>query len=97
MKNLGTILITLFLLACAGSGAIKWDAARQIKPGMTETEVSTIMGKPYQIQVLKNDGRYQWVWVNVNLMTGGGADKMTAIFKDGVVVEVPMIPASFGK
>lgn len=95
MGKLIALLCAVLLTACAGSGSIKWDDARQIKVGMTEKEVSSLMGRPYQAQVIGSTGTYRWVWVNVNLMTGGGAEKMTAVFKDGVVVEVPFIPRSF--
>ena len=97
MKTLVATLAMALLTACAGSGAIKWDQARSIKVGMTEAQVTSLMGRPYQAQVVGNDGTYRWVWVNVNMMTGGSPEKMTAEFKDGVVVSVPMIPASFGK
>ena len=97
MKKLLAILAVSMLTACAGSGSIKWDDARQLKVGMTEKEVSEVMGKPYQAPVVRNDGTYRWVWVDVNLMRGGGAQTMTADFKDGVVVNVPIIPGSFGK
>jgi major membrane immunogen (membrane-anchored lipoprotein) len=97
MKKLIVVLAVTLLAACAGSGSIKWDEARRLKAGMTEKEVTELMGRPYQAQVVGNDGTYRWVWVDVNLMRGGGAEKMTAEFKDGVVVSVPVIPASFGK
>lgn len=97
MKRLFALLVLVFLTACAGSGSIEWDDARQLKVGMTEKEVTKLMGRPYQAQVIGSDGSYRWVWVNVNLMRSSGAEKMTAMFKDGVVVEVPVIPASFGK
>ena len=99
MKAIVIAFFALILCACAGSGAIKWDKARQIKVGMTEKEVATLMGQPYQAQSVDSKlGSYRWVWVNVNMLTGGGADKMTAIFsKEGVVIEVPVIPDSWGK
>lgn len=93
MKNTVILLIAFLLSACAGSGAIKWDDARQIKIGMTEKEVTKLMGNPYQIQVVGEKDR--WVWVNV--VAFGGVSKMTAEFKNGVVVEVPRVPESFGK
>ena len=93
MKKLVVILFALVLTACAGSGSIKWDHARQIKIGMTEKEVTQLMGSPYQIQGAGEHDR--WVWVNV--VAFGGVEKMTASFKNGVVVEVPRIPESFGK
>lgn len=97
MKKLIAVLAISLLAACAGSGSIKWNEARKLKPGMTEKEVSELMGRPYQAQVVGNDGTYRWVWVDVNLMRGGGPEKMTAEFKNGVVVSVPVIPESFGK
>ena len=93
MKKLLAILFALTLTACAGSGSIKWDDARQIKIGMTEKEVTKLMGSPYQIQGAGE--RDRWVWVNVAAF--GGVEKMTAEFKDGLVVEVPRVPDSFGK
>lgn len=94
MKKLIVIIAVLFLSACAGSGSIKWNEARKIKVGMTEKEVTEVMGSPYQAQVLGNDGTYRWVWVDVNLMMG--TQKMSAELKNGVVVSVPFIPESFG-
>ncbi len=88
-------MAVLVLTACAGSGSIKWDDARKLKVGMTEKEVTAVMGSPYQAQGQK-DGTYTWVWVDVNLMRGG-SQKMTAEFKKGVVVSIPEIPESFGK
>lgn len=97
MKKFIAMLAVLVLTACAGSGSINWNDARKIKVGMTEKEVIEVMGSPYQAQVVGNDGVYRWVWVDVNLMRGGGAQKMSAELKNGVVVNVPVIPDSFGK
>ena len=97
MKKLIAILAVSLLTACAGSGSINWSEARRLKAGMNEKEVTEIMGRPYQAQVVGNDGNYRWVWVNVNLARGSGAEMMTAEFKDGVVVSIPKIPASFGQ
>ena len=95
MKKFIAMMAVLVLTACAGSGSIKWDDARRLKVGMTEKEVTAVMGSPYQAQVGK-DGAYTWVWVDVNLLRGG-SQKMTAEFKKGVVVSIPEIPESFGK
>jgi len=97
MKKWVAILVAALLTACAGSGTIKWDQARSLKVGMTEAQVTSLMGRPYQAQVVGNDSTYRWVWVNVNMLTGGSPEKMSAEFKEGVVVSVPVIPASFGK
>ena len=37
MKKWIAILAVALLTACAGSGTIKWDQARSLKVGMTET------------------------------------------------------------
>jgi len=96
MKKFIAMMAVLVLTACAGSGSIEWNAARKIKVGMTEKEVTSVMGSPYQVQVTGGDGAYTWVWVDVNLLRGG-TQKMTAEFKKGAVVSVPEIPESFGK
>lgn len=88
-------LISIFALAatlvgCAGT-PIKWDNARQIKTGMSEAEVTTLMGKPYMVS--SREVGQRWIWT---FATGfGGAETMTVDFKDGKVVSVPPIPASF--
>ena len=93
MKNLVLILLVLMLAACASTGsAIKWDNARQVKVGMTESQVTKLMGKPFRISGVGEQDR--WTWRYVNLYTGSN-EAMTIIFKDGVAVDVPRIPESF--
>jgi hypothetical protein len=75
-----------------GSGSIKWDDARQLRVGMTESELTAKMGTPYSV-TSKSDGTEIWVWVNVDLLMG--TQTMSVIIKDGKVVTVPKIPDSF--
>lgn len=80
MNKIMLLTAVLIVTGCAGSGKINWDEASQLKPGMTEQEVTSIMGKPYSI-ASKNDGTDIWVWVHVNLLVG--SESMSALMKDG--------------
>lgn len=92
MRNLliGAVL-ALLLSACAGT-PFKWDAARQVKNGMTMQEVKRIMGEPYQVS--SRDGVIRYVWVEVNAITFA-SKSLTVDFKDGIVVRAPQVPDEF--
>ncbi len=94
MKKIIILAFALMLSACSmgGSGSIKWDDARQLRVGMTESELTAKMGTPYSV-TSKSDGTEIWVWVNVDLLMG--TQTMSVIIKDGKVVTVPKIPDSF--
>lgn len=88
MKKSLIILLSITLAACAGV-PFSWDNARQIKVGMTSSEVRNLMGKPYLISGT-NDNKERWNWTFV---TGFGSMRTFNIFiKDGKVVDVPSIP-----
>lgn len=76
--------------ACAGTN-FDWDSAREIKAGMTEEQVSTLMGPPYLVKSTP-DG-LTWVWSYANSFSG--VRTVSVVFKDGLVVAAPEIPASF--
>ncbi len=78
------------LSACAGTD-FKWDNARQIKAGMTEADVTAIMGRPYLVQ--STSGGVKWVWAQGNAL--GQSKSVSVVFVDGKVVEPPPIPDSF--
>lgn len=84
--------MALSITACAGSGRINWDAARQVKPGMTSAEVEKIMGRPYMV-ASKGGGVQTHVWTHATAF--GGASSMSVSFKDGIASSVPEIPKSF--
>lgn len=90
MKKLFAIIALAVLVGCAGT-PIKWNNARQVKLGMTQDEVTSLMGRPYMVS--SREGGQRWVWT---FATGfGGAESMSVDFKDGKVVSVPPIPDSF--
>ena len=90
--RIATPAYVLSLSACAGSGSINWDQARQLKVGMTEAELVRTLGQPYSV-VSKSDGTQMWIWVNV--VAFGGAEHLSVAMKDGKATQVPVIPATF--
>lgn len=94
MRTTALALVLAALLAlsgCAGTD-FSYDEARKVQVGMTEDQVVQIMGPPYSV-VSRADGQ-MWVWSHANGMTG--ASRVISFrMKDGKVVEVPPIPASF--
>lgn len=94
MRNtaLAFLLLALVTLSgCAGTD-FSYEEARKVQVGMTEDQVVQIMGPPYSV-VSRADGQ-MWVWSHANGMTG--ASRVVSFrMKDGRVVEVPTIPASF--
>ena len=82
--------LALALTACAGTN-FKWDDARQIKAGMTEQEVTALMGPPYLVK--SEGGRLIWVWSHGNAL--GGSRSISVVFVDGKVIAPPPIPDSF--
>lgn len=93
MRTIRTLIVAAVaavLVACAGT-PFSWDAARQIRPGMTEAELTQLMGPPYLVKSTA-DGLL-WVWSYANAM--GGARSVSVQLKNGVVVSAPAVPNSF--
>lgn len=86
------ILACAALSACAGSGTIKWDHARQVKAGMTQQEVVGLMGKPYSV-ASNPDGSVKLIWVNATAW--GGASSAVMTFKDGKAIDSFHVPDDF--
>lgn len=84
-------VLALVLSGCAGT-SFSYDEARKVKVGMTEEQVTQIMGPPYSV-VSRADGQ-MWIWSHANGVTG--ASRVISFrLVDGKVVEVPTIPTSF--
>ena len=91
-KKTAAVICILLVAACAGSGSISWDQARQLKIGMTEAELVHSLGRPYSV-VSKADGTQLWIWVNATAL--GSAQSLSVGMKDRKVHQVPIIPDSF--
>lgn len=86
-----TLLATTLLCACAGS-PFKWSQARQIKQGMTTSEVVSLIGKPTNIT--SRDGKVIYVWVHVNTFSGQSRS-LRVDFANGKAISAPPIPDEF--
>ncbi|MDQ0653493.1 outer membrane protein assembly factor BamE domain-containing protein [Pseudomonas cedrina] len=85
------VVMALTLSGCAGT-SFSYDDARKVQVGMTEEQVTQIMGPPYSV-VSRADGQ-MWIWSHASGMTG--VSKVISFrLVDGKVVEVPAIPTSF--
>lgn len=90
-KHLSMLTAALALSACAVGTPINWDKARQVKVGMSESEVTALMGRPYMVSS-RADGQ-RWIWTLGTAL--GGAESMSIVMREGKVVDVPTIPSSF--
>lgn len=90
-KTITTGLLALAIAGCAGTN-FSYDNARRIKVGMTEAEVTQIMGQPYSVVSTANG--QSWIWSHANGFSGSSRI-VSFRFVDGRVAEIPSIPASF--
>lgn len=89
MKKLfAAVALLLLLSGCVGTN-FSWESARQIKPGMTESEVVALMGDPYQIVSDKEGTKWIWAWAN---LYSANSRSMAVLMKDGKVAAPPDMP-----
>ncbi|QDG38614.1 hypothetical protein FJN14_09205 [Alteromonas mediterranea] len=91
MKVFLVIFLALSITACAGS-PFKFENARKVQAGMSQDELTNLLGKPYMVTTRGQD--QIWVWSHANGMTGA-AKSVSFVIRDGKVVSVPTIPDSF--
>ena len=80
--------------ACAGTD-FQWDKARQIRPGMTEDEVTALMGPA--LSVRKQPWGATWTWAYVDPGPGNARAASVGFGGDGRVVYGAGVPESFVK
>lgn len=93
MKKLFSTLVFALLVCisgCAGT-PFKWDQARQLKEGMTESEVTQLMGSPFMVKSTPEGN--VWIWSYSDGFTG--IRTVSISIKDGKVTKAPSIPSSF--
>nr|WP_286948254.1 outer membrane protein assembly factor BamE [Pseudomonas sp. UBA6718] len=90
-KAIAAGLLMFAIAGCAGTN-FSYDNARRVKVGMTEAEVTQLMGQPYS--VVSTPGGQMWVWSHANGFSGSSRS-ISFKFDQGRVTEVPSIPASF--
>ena len=91
------VLLALILSGCVTVGSsFQWSQARQIKKGMNQAQVEAIMGKPTTVVSQSGIERWAWSYGTSDMMAIHSTGASFSIdFKDGRVVTVPTIPASF--
>lgn len=81
----------LVVAACAGTH-FDWQTARQIQPGMSEAQLTQLMGAPYMV---KSEGGVQtWIWSYASGWTGS-VRTVSVQLKDGAVVAAPAVPQAY--
>lgn len=96
MRSLGSRFWASFVAAsvcasCAGSD-FQWDKARQIQVGMSEEQVTTLMGPPTEARTQTYGLAWSWAYHNPR---EGSARAVSVVFRDGRVVNGPGVPESF--
>jgi hypothetical protein len=91
MRALITASLFVLLAGCAGTN-FSFDNAARVKPGMTEAQVTQLMGRPYSV-VSRGDSQ-MWIWSHANGFSGS-SKTISFEMSEGRVVSVPVIPSSF--
>jgi len=78
--------IALALMTFSLSGCVTGEKMHQVSPGMTQSEVIRILGKPSGFRTAKG---YEWFQYSHRLATGWAWDRAdyNVVFKNGKVVE----------
>lgn len=91
MKLILALAACLTLTACAYGTKFTYDDARQVQAGMTEQQVTELLGRPSA--VMSQGGKQVWMWSYIRSF--GSSQVTTVVMENGVVKDVPFIPASF--
>lgn len=76
---------------CAGSD-FEWNKASQVQPGMSEQQVTALMGPPTDVRTQTYGVAWSWAYDNPSK---GSARATSVVFRDGLVVSSPGVPQSF--
>ena len=85
------LLCAALCAACAGTD-FQWDKARQLRPGMSEDQVTALMGAPSSVREQPWGATWTWAYVQPR---DGSARAVSVGIGDGRVVYGPGVPASF--
>lgn len=87
------LALAVCISACAGT-PFKWSDARRVEPGMSKSQVVSMLGNPTRVATIPNDAtRYVWVWVNT--LAGSSKSLSVDFDKTGKVIKAPPIPEEF--
>jgi outer membrane protein assembly factor BamE (lipoprotein component of BamABCDE complex) len=94
MSLRNTFMAATFALALSGCAGTRfsWDAARQIRAGMSTAQVKELMGTPNNVRSTSEALIYVWVYVNTLAST---TRTLRVDFRDDKVIQAPVIPDEF--
>lgn len=96
MNRLVTLLLACTMLFGCATAGTKFDFAnaRQLQAGMTEQEVTQLMGKPMSVTARGQSQIWVWSFAKAGVFSVD-SKSVSVIFTDGRVSEAPTIPNSF--
>jgi hypothetical protein len=98
MKRIIYLLLLISLTACAAVGTpFDWNAAAQVKIGMTDAELIALMGKPYSVTTVGESQIWRWRFIYANGLGQHGSQFVSFGMKDGKVASVPDVTAFVNK
>ena len=74
-------LLLMILVACGTGTPFSWDDTAKVKPGMTETEVIRIMGRPFSRSESGTESTLIW-----NYSSRDGSKAVALKFENGRLV-----------
>jgi hypothetical protein len=86
--RLATVALALALAACAATNP-QWEDAAQVRHGMTEAEVTDLLGAPFERAQSGNIATLTW---NVDISFGGTRRVSFRLLNGRVVERVPAGP-----
>lgn len=93
----GLLLVLCFAIGgCSAGQNFEWNNVRKLKPGMSKSEVTALLGRPDVVRTVPMpDGGHKeiWAWVYVNLFTGNKS--VSVGFVDEKLFDIPMVPTEF--
>lgn len=91
---LGTWISVLAAAAgvgCTGSD-FQWRQASQLRPGLTQDQVESLMGRPTDVRARDQGAVWTWTYLSP---AGGEARSVSVVMRDGRVVDAPVVPQTF--
>ena len=86
------------LQSCTAGGTyFQWGQARKLQIGMTTSEVTQLLGRPYSVQSMTTAKGSQetWTWICMNPYDPSNHRNIWLIFIEDKLTGVPKVPDSF--
>lgn len=88
-------LFALALAACSAGTYFTWGNARQLKAGMSKTQVTALLGAPYLVRTVSDTEGVTEIWVWSYATSFGDSRVVSVEFVSDTVASAPVIPETF--